>query len=108
MPAWLIVGNKTRSRRFCATGWEETKEGAALWLKGVRSVNGSDSVSGFGLKDKRSRSPWKPFTGFDSLHGSDSFHPLHGSDPLHLTPSTDLTPSIVFLCQVTTRTRYLD
>jgi hypothetical protein len=29
---------------------------------------GSDPVSGFGLKDKRTRSPCKPFTGFDPVH----------------------------------------
>jgi hypothetical protein len=32
---------------------------------------GSDRVSGSGLKDKRTRSPWKPFTGSDPSTGSD-------------------------------------
>jgi hypothetical protein len=32
-----------------------------------RQLKGSDSVSGFGLKDKRTRSPRKPFTGSDHV-----------------------------------------
>jgi hypothetical protein len=35
---------------------------------------GSDLVSGFGLKDKQTRSPWKPFTGSDPVHGPDPVH----------------------------------
>jgi hypothetical protein len=31
MPAWISGGTRYRRRRFCASGWEETKEGAAVW-----------------------------------------------------------------------------
>jgi hypothetical protein len=39
-------------------------------IKGVKSgqLKWSDPVSGFGLKDKRTRSPWKPFTGSEPVH----------------------------------------
>ena len=30
MPAWLVGGTRQRRRWFCASGWEETKEGAAV------------------------------------------------------------------------------
>ena len=33
MPAWLIGGTRQRRRRFCASGWEEIKEGAAVWWR---------------------------------------------------------------------------
>ncbi len=39
---------------------------------------GSDSVRGFGLKDKWSRSPWKPFTGSDPVHPPIQFEALFG------------------------------
>jgi hypothetical protein len=29
MPAWISGGTTYRTRQFCASGWEETKEGAA-------------------------------------------------------------------------------
>ena len=31
MPAWISGGTRYRERQFCASGWEETKEGAAVW-----------------------------------------------------------------------------
>ncbi len=33
MPAWLIGGTRQRRRRYCASGWEETKEGSAVWWR---------------------------------------------------------------------------
>jgi hypothetical protein len=39
MPAWLIVGTRQRRRRFCASGWEETKEGAAVWWRSPKDGN---------------------------------------------------------------------
>jgi hypothetical protein len=30
MPAWLFGGTRQRRIQFCASGWEETKEGAAV------------------------------------------------------------------------------
>ena len=33
MPAWLIGETRQRRRRFCASGWEATKEGAAVWWR---------------------------------------------------------------------------
>ena len=37
MPAWLIVGTRRRRRRFCASGSEETKEGAAVWWRSPKA-----------------------------------------------------------------------
>ena len=31
MPVWLFGGTRQRRIQFCASGWEETKEGAAVW-----------------------------------------------------------------------------
>jgi hypothetical protein len=31
MPAWVSGRTRHRRRQFCASGWEETKEGAAVW-----------------------------------------------------------------------------
>ena len=39
MPAWLIVGTRQRRRRFCASGWEETKERAAVWWRMKSDLN---------------------------------------------------------------------
>jgi hypothetical protein len=39
MPAWLIGGTRQRRRRFCASGWEETKEGAAVWWRSPKDGN---------------------------------------------------------------------
>ena len=33
MPAWLFGGTRQRRIQFCASGWEETKEGAAVWWR---------------------------------------------------------------------------
>src|SRR5208337_854344 len=33
MPAWLFGGTRQRRKQFCASGWEETKEGAAVWWR---------------------------------------------------------------------------
>ncbi len=46
MPAWLIVGTRQRRRRFCASGWEETKEGAAVWRRLQKMETGSDFAIG--------------------------------------------------------------
>ena len=62
-----------------------------LGIKTLAS-RGSDAVSGFGLKDKRIRSPWKPLTGFDPVHVSSGFGALGNRLP-DLNPSADLTPS---------------
>jgi hypothetical protein len=39
MPAWLIVGTRQRRRRFCASGWDEIKEGAAVWWRSPKDGN---------------------------------------------------------------------
>src|SRR6059058_6154288 len=46
MPAWLFVATRQRSRRFCASGWEETKEGAAVWWRSP------DDRTGLGFPDR--------------------------------------------------------
>ena len=33
MPAWLFGGTRQRRIQFCESGWEETKEGAAVWWR---------------------------------------------------------------------------
>src|SRR5271157_2759160 len=33
MPAWLFGGTRQRRIQFCASGWEETKEGADVWWR---------------------------------------------------------------------------
>ena len=33
MPAWLFGRTRQRRIQFCASGWEETKEGAAVWWR---------------------------------------------------------------------------
>jgi hypothetical protein len=39
MPAWLIVGTRQRRRRSCASDWEETKKGAAVWWRSPKDGN---------------------------------------------------------------------
>ena len=39
MPAWIIVGTTQRRRRYCASGWEESKEGAAVWWHSPKDGN---------------------------------------------------------------------
>src|SRR5262249_5560509 len=39
MPAWLFGGMRRRSRRFCASGWEAIKEGAAVWWRSPNDRN---------------------------------------------------------------------
>ena len=39
IPAWLIVGTRQRRRRFCASGWEENKEGAAVCWRSPKDGN---------------------------------------------------------------------
>ena len=50
MPAWLIGGTRQRKGRFCASGWEETKEGAAVWWRSPKDgklalISGSPALS---------------------------------------------------------------
>ena len=33
MPAWLFGGTRQRRIQFCASGWQETKKGAAVWWR---------------------------------------------------------------------------
>jgi hypothetical protein len=73
MPAWLILGTRQKSRRYCVSGWEETKENAVRNRK--TSVEAVLNRSRYRLKIKQdvwsllSRVPPDPFDANNAQNG---------------------------------------
>ena len=65
MPAWLIGGPRQRRRRFCASGWEETKEGAAVGWRAPNEGNWlgfrdrSHLIAALGTRHRTEAPPFK-------------------------------------------------